>query len=124
VTFVLEGFAIFLAQLHSVSIGFPNAIIVSQFRIDISPTNVCRSSVHGKGLSRFWSCVEGYKGPMLVLLSAFCNGGADNVHADRRWGIGVLTEEGFENKDTFYGSSGFLCATNPIFHMLQPFGMM
>ncbi|TVU16463.1 hypothetical protein EJB05_40029, partial [Eragrostis curvula] len=81
-----------------------------------------RSSVHGKGLSRFWSCVEGYKGPMLILLSAFSNGGSDNVDADRRWGIGVLTEEGFENKDTFYGSSGFLYATNPIFRMLQPSG--
>ncbi|XP_008667368.1 putative TLD family protein isoform X1 [Zea mays] len=81
-----------------------------------------RSSVHGKGLSRFWSCVEGYKGPMLILLSAFSKGGGENVDSDRRWVIGVLTEEGFENKDTFYGSSGFLCAAHPIFRMLPPSG--
>jgi len=81
-----------------------------------------RSSVHGKGLSRFWSGVEGYNGPMLILLSAFSKGGVKNVDSDRRWLIGVLTEEGFESKDTFYGSSGFLCATHPIFRMLPPSG--
>lgn len=84
---------------------------------------VCRSSVNGKGLSRFWSCVEGYKGPMLILLSAFSKSGGENVDSDRRWVIGVLTEEGFESKDTFYGSSGFLCAAHPIFRMLPPSGM-
>ncbi|PUZ49356.1 hypothetical protein GQ55_7G319300 [Panicum hallii var. hallii] len=81
-----------------------------------------RSSVHGKGLSRFWSGVEGYNGPMLILLSAFSKGGAENVDSGRRWVIGVLTEEGFESKDTFYGSSGFLCAVHPIFRMLPPSG--
>ncbi|EES13035.2 uncharacterized protein LOC8082554 isoform X1 [Sorghum bicolor] len=81
-----------------------------------------RSSVHGKGLSRFWSCVEGYKGPMLILLSAFSKSAGENVDSDRRWVIGVLTEEGFESKDTFYGSSGFLCAAHPIFRMLPPSG--
>jgi hypothetical protein len=85
--------------------------------------HVCRSSAHGRGLSRFWSCVEGYKGPALILLSAFSNGGSENVDANQRWGIGVLTEQGFENKDTFYGSSGFLCTTYPIFRMLLPSGM-
>uniref|UniRef100_A0A0E0DJK9 TLDc domain-containing protein n=1 Tax=Oryza meridionalis TaxID=40149 RepID=A0A0E0DJK9_9ORYZ len=29
--------------------------------------------------------------------------GGDNVDADQRWGIGILTEEGLQNKDTFYG---------------------
>ncbi|XP_066346206.1 uncharacterized protein [Miscanthus floridulus] len=81
-----------------------------------------RSSVHGKGLSRFLSRVEGYKGPMLILLSAFSKSGGENVDSDRRWVIGVLTEEGFESKDTFYGSSGFLCAAHPIFRMLPPSG--
>ncbi|VAH37309.1 unnamed protein product [Triticum turgidum subsp. durum] len=47
---------------------------------------------------------------------------SENVDAGRKWGIGVLTEDGFENKDTFYGSSGFLCATYPIFRMLLPSG--
>ncbi|KAI5010573.1 uncharacterized protein LOC123428012 [Hordeum vulgare subsp. vulgare] len=81
-----------------------------------------RSLLHGKGLSRFWSCVEGYKGPALILISAFSNAGSDNVDAGQKWGIGILTEDGFENKDTFYGSSGFLCATYPIFRMLLPSG--
>jgi hypothetical protein len=91
--------------------------------VNPDPEHVCRSSAHGRGLSRFWSCVEGYKGPALILLSAFSNGGGENVDAGQRWGIGVLTEQGFENKDTFYGSSGFLCATYPIFRMLLPSGM-
>jgi len=60
---------------------------------------------------------------MLILLSAFSKGGVQNVDSDRRWLIGVLTEEGFESKDTFYGSSGFLCAAHPIFRMLPPSGM-
>lgn len=81
-----------------------------------------RSSVHGKGLSRFWSCVEGYKGPVLILLSAFSRSGGDNVDTDQRWGIGILTEEGLQNKDTFYGSSASLCSTYPIFRMLPPSG--
>lgn len=60
---------------------------------------------------------------MLILLSAFSKGGVENADSGRRWMIGVLTEEGFESKDTFYGSSGSLCAAHPIFRMLHPSGM-
>ncbi|KAJ8538288.1 hypothetical protein K7X08_014828 [Anisodus acutangulus] len=44
-----------------------------------------RSSLHGKGLNRCWSNVEGYNGPLLILISAH------EVNNDaRRWIIGVL----------------------------------
>ncbi|KAL7086006.1 hypothetical protein ACP275_14G312000 [Erythranthe tilingii] len=77
-----------------------------------------RSSVHGKGLNRFWSNVEGYNGPLLVLIAASCEDG-DNT---RRWVIGALTHQGFENKDSFYGTSGSLYALSPIFRALTTSG--
>ncbi|KAI5004620.1 hypothetical protein ZWY2020_031863 [Hordeum vulgare] len=43
-----------------------------------------RSMLHGKGLSRFWSCVEGYKGPTLIQISAFSNAGSDNVDGGQK----------------------------------------
>ncbi|KAK4349018.1 hypothetical protein RND71_031773 [Anisodus tanguticus] len=59
-----------------------------------------RSSLHGKGLNRFWSNVEGYNGPLLILISAH------EVNNDaRRWIIGVLIQQGLENYETFYGTS-------------------
>ncbi|GJN01429.1 hypothetical protein PR202_ga18695 [Eleusine coracana subsp. coracana] len=112
------AWAISLSLRNKLSEKFLSASVIGMDTDDL----LYRSSVHGKGLSRFWSCVEGYKGPMLILLSAISGSGADNIDAGRKWGIGVLTEEGFDNKDTFYGSSGYLCATNPIFRMIQPSG--
>ncbi|KAK1686318.1 hypothetical protein QYE76_047166 [Lolium multiflorum] len=111
-----RAWAISLSVRNALSEKFLSASVIGMDTEDL----LYRSSAHGRGLSRFWSCVEGYKGPALILLSAF--GGGENVDADQRWGIGVLTEQGFENKDTFYGSSGFLCATYPIFRMLLPSG--
>ncbi|XP_076952824.1 uncharacterized protein LOC143626717 [Bidens hawaiensis] len=73
-----------------------------------------RSSLHGKGLSRFWSNVEGYNGPILVLISAMLE--------DHSWSIGALTNQGFENKETFYGSSGSLYAISPVFNHLTSSG--
>ncbi|KAM0893183.1 hypothetical protein ACQ4PT_025273 [Festuca glaucescens] len=113
-----RAWAISLSVRNALSEKFLSASVIGMDTEDL----LYRSSAHGRGLSRFWSCVEGYKGPALILLSAFSNGGGENVDADQRWGIGVLTEQGFENKDTFYGSSGFLCATYPIFRMLLPSG--
>ncbi|CAO2044112.1 unnamed protein product [Urochloa humidicola] len=114
-----RAWAIALSLRNKLSEKFLSASVIGMDTEDL----LYRSSVHGKGLSRFWSGVEGYKGPMLILLSAFSKGGVENVDSDRRWVIGVLTEEGFESKDTFYGSSGFLCAAHPIFRMLAPSGM-
>ncbi|KAK9112995.1 hypothetical protein Scep_020514 [Stephania cephalantha] len=78
-----------------------------------------RSSLHGKGLNRFWSNIEGYSGPMLILVS----GNSPEVESSiGRWVIGVLTQQGFENKDVFYGSSGELYAISPVFHVFPPSG--
>ncbi|KAJ0966947.1 hypothetical protein J5N97_023864 [Dioscorea zingiberensis] len=80
-----------------------------------------RLSIHGKGLTRFWSNVEGYHGPLLILLSA----SSANTHEGsgaQKWIVGILTEQGFENRDTFYGSSGNLYAISPIFRVLSPSG--
>uniref|UniRef100_A0ACD5UVQ8 Uncharacterized protein n=2 Tax=Avena sativa TaxID=4498 RepID=A0ACD5UVQ8_AVESA len=113
-----RAWAISLSVRNTLSEKFLSASVIGMDTEDL----LYRSSAHGRGLSRFWSCVEGYKGPALILLSAFSNGGGENVDAGQRWGISVLAEQGFENKDTFYGSSGFLCATYPIFRMLLPSG--
>uniref|UniRef100_A0A7N0R9P9 TLDc domain-containing protein n=1 Tax=Kalanchoe fedtschenkoi TaxID=63787 RepID=A0A7N0R9P9_KALFE len=76
-----------------------------------------RSSYHGKGMNRFWSNVEGYNGPVLILISA-CSEDTN----DRRWIIGVQTQQGFENHDSFYGSSGCLYAVSPVFHAFAASG--
>ncbi|KAK9108979.1 hypothetical protein Sjap_017039 [Stephania japonica] len=73
-----------------------------------------RSSLHGKGLNRFWSNIEGYNGPMLILVSASSPEVESSIG---RLVIGVLTQQGFENKDVFYGSSGDLYAISPVFHV-------
>uniref|UniRef100_A0A0E0PFA0 TLDc domain-containing protein n=1 Tax=Oryza rufipogon TaxID=4529 RepID=A0A0E0PFA0_ORYRU len=114
-----RAWAISLSLRNTLSEKFLSASVIGMDTEDL----LYRSSVHGKGLSRFWSCVEGYKGPVLILLSAFSRSGGDNVDTDQRWGIGILTEEGLQNKDTFYGSSASLCSTYPIFRMLPPSGM-
>ncbi|XP_042493468.1 uncharacterized protein LOC122073040 [Macadamia integrifolia] len=81
-----------------------------------------RSAIHGKGLSRFWSNIEGYHGPLLILISANsedAHGCDGNV---RRWVIGILTEQGFENRDVFYGNSGCLYSISPVFHVFSSSG--
>ncbi|XP_057766073.1 uncharacterized protein LOC130986631 isoform X2 [Salvia miltiorrhiza] len=70
-----------------------------------------QSSVDGKGLNRFWSRVGGYNGPSLILISA-----CEQKSNARPWIIGALTDEGFENKDIYYGTSGSLYAISPVFH--------
>ncbi|KAK1421029.1 hypothetical protein QVD17_23077 [Tagetes erecta] len=83
-------------------------------RDEVKENLLYRSSLHGKGLSRFWSNVEGYNGPILVLISATAE--------DHSWSIGALTHQGFENKDTFYGKSGSLYAISPVFGHLTSSG--
>lgn len=95
------------------------------FSADIVGTDenlLYRSSTHGKGLNRFWSNVEGYHGPLLVLISANSEDAYQDNNKARKWIIGALTQQGFENKDTFYGSSGNLYAISPIFHVFSPSG--
>lgn len=81
---------------------------------------MCRSNLHGRGLNRFWSNVEGYQGPLLILISATSGDGSANK---RNWIVGALTHQGFENRDLFYGSSASLYAISPVFHVYPPTGM-
>ncbi|OVA12852.1 TLDc [Macleaya cordata] len=80
------------------------------------------SSLHGKVLNRFWSSVDGYHGPLLVLVSASSIESSEGDSSAGRWVIAVLTGQGCENKDVFYGSSGYLYAISPIFHVFSPSG--
>ncbi|XP_028797840.1 uncharacterized protein LOC114753327 [Neltuma alba] len=81
-----------------------------------------RSSAHGKGLNRFWSHVEGYNGPLLILIAASSGQTHEGSSVVTKWVIGALTNQGFENKDLFYGSSGCLYAISPVFHVFPPSG--
>ncbi|CAL8995592.1 unnamed protein product [Prunus brigantina] len=81
-----------------------------------------RSSLHGRGLNRFWSNIEGYQGPLLMLFSATSGDASDSRANERKWTVGALTNQGFENKDLFYGSSGNLYAIIPVFHVYLPTG--
>ncbi|KAK6939365.1 TLDc domain, partial [Dillenia turbinata] len=73
-------------------------------------------------LNRFWSNIEGYYGPLLMLVSASSGDGQESNDSVNRWIIGVLTEKGFENRDQYYGGSGNLYAISPVFHVFPPFG--
>ncbi|KAG5035925.1 hypothetical protein JHK87_010835 [Glycine soja] len=81
-----------------------------------------RSSTHGRGLGRFWSHVEGYKGPLLILIAASSGDAHEGNSIDRKWVIGALTDQGLENKDIFYGNSGCLYSIDPVFHVFPPTG--
>ncbi|CAK7346244.1 unnamed protein product [Dovyalis caffra] len=81
-----------------------------------------RSSLHGRGLSRFWSNIEGYLGPLLILISATSGDANEDSTNSRKWIIGALTHQGFENRDVFYGTSGTLFAISPVFHVFSPSG--
>lgn len=83
-----------------------------------------RASVHGRGLSRFWSNVEGYNGPILLLISAMVanSSEADNRMTSNKWIIGILSEQGLESRDVYFGSSAYLFAIDPIFRAFPPSG--
>ncbi|KAI4345120.1 hypothetical protein L6164_012277 [Bauhinia variegata] len=89
---------------------------------DMDDNLVYRSSIHGRGLNRFWSRVEGYKGPLLILVAANSGDAQEGSSIDRNWVVGALTDQGFENKDMFYGSSGCLYALSPAFHVFPSTG--
>ncbi|KAM6574261.1 hypothetical protein CsatA_022588 [Cannabis sativa] len=81
-----------------------------------------RSSLHGRGLNRLWSNVEGYQGPLIMLISSHLGGASEGNDTEKKCIIGVLTHQGFENKDTFYGSSGSIYAIQPVFHAYSSTG--
>lgn len=90
--------------------------------IDIERLLHYRSSTHGRGLGRFWSHVEGYRGPLLILIAASSGDAHEGNSIDRKWVIGALTDQGLENKDIFYGNSGCLYSIGPVFHVFPPTG--
>lgn len=92
--------------------------IMSVSHSSILPNLIYRSSQHGKGLNRFWSQVEGYNGPSLILVS----GSLKQDGSDQGFIIGAFTNQGFENRDSFYGSSGALYAVKPLFRSFFPTG--
>ncbi|CAN1824383.1 hypothetical protein LINPERHAP1_LOCUS30753 [Linum perenne] len=81
-----------------------------------------RSSVHGKGMNRFWSNVEGYHGPLLILVSATSGDSHEESSVAKKWVIGALTQQGLENKDQFYGTSATLYSIFPVFHAFPSSG--
>lgn len=89
--------------------------------LSIHSVQICRSSLHGKGLNRFWSNIDGYHGPVLMLFAA-SSGYSEGGTNSRRWIIGALTQQGFENKDMFYGGNGNLYALSPVFHSYSASG--
>lgn len=82
----------------------------------------CRSSVHGRGLNRFWSNIEGYQGPLFVVVHAASGDTHDDSTNELKWTVGVLTFQGFENRDLFYGSGGNIYALRPVFHVYSATG--
>ncbi|XP_077220878.1 TLD-domain containing nucleolar protein [Tasmannia lanceolata] len=90
--------------------------------IGTSENLLYRSSLHGKGLSRFWSNVEGYHGSLLILIAASSIDANESDSNAQSWVIGILTQQGLESRDAFYGSSGYLYAISPIFHVFPPSG--
>lgn len=84
----------------------------------------CRSSLHGRGLNRFWSNIEGYQGPLFVAVHAVSQDTRDDCTNELKWTVGVLTFQGFENKDLFYGSGGNIYALSPVFHAYPAAGRM
>ncbi|KAJ7966843.1 TLD domain-containing protein [Quillaja saponaria] len=44
-----------------------------------------RSSIHGRGLNRFWSNIEGYRGPLLILVAAGSGDSHVGGNGIRKW---------------------------------------
>ncbi|XP_030446180.2 uncharacterized protein LOC115668977 isoform X2 [Syzygium oleosum] len=91
-------------------------------RDKIEESLLYRSSLHGKGLNRFWSNTEGYLGPLLLLVSGYSGDSHETNTRDKKWVIGVLIQQGFESRDHFYGSPGNLYAIDPLFSAYLPSG--
>ncbi|VVB09255.1 unnamed protein product [Arabis nemorensis] len=100
-------------------------ILSSCFPCNSDETNenlLYRSYHHGKGMNRLWSNVEGYHAPILVIVSASCGVDHEGTSIERKWVIGAILQQGFENRDMFYGSSGNLFSISPVFHAFSSSG--
>ncbi|CAG7906455.1 hypothetical protein HID58_014992 [Brassica napus] len=81
-----------------------------------------RSYHHGKGMNRLWDNVQGYHAPILLLVSASGGVEQEGSSSERKWVIGAILQQGFQNRDTFYGSSGNLFSISPVFHAFSSSG--
>ncbi|KAK7350865.1 hypothetical protein VNO77_09885 [Canavalia gladiata] len=115
-----RAWAISITQKSSVNEEISRAFISNGGGMD--DNLIYRSSAHGRGLNRFWSCVEGYRGPLLILVAASSGDAHDRNSINRKWVVGALTDQGFENKDIFYGNSGCLYSISLEFHVFPPTG--
>ncbi|KMS99635.1 hypothetical protein BVRB_1g022040 [Beta vulgaris subsp. vulgaris] len=113
-----RAWAISLSQRSSISEEMLRICFSSNTDV-IEESLLYRSYAHGKGLNRFWSNVDGYHGPLLLLLSATSG---ESSESSRKWIIGALTQQGFENRDAFYGSGGCLYSIFPVFHVFSASG--
>lgn len=68
--------------------------------------------------------MEGYKAPLLMLMSGTSTEGDNNEPRGEKWVVGALVPAGFENKGVFYGNSGScLFAISPHFLPLRSTGI-
>ncbi|WJX34624.1 hypothetical protein P8452_22723 [Trifolium repens] len=115
-----RAWAISITQRSTINEEISRAFISSGAGID--ENLIYRSSTHGRGLNRFWSHVEGYHGPLLILIAASSGNDHEGNSAIRKFILGALTNEGLENKDIFYGTTGCLYSLSPVFHVFPPSG--
>lgn len=73
-------------------------------------------------MNRLWDNVQGYHAPILLLVSASGGVEQEGTSSERKWVIGAILQQGFENRDTFYGSSGNLFSISPVFHAFSSSG--
>ena len=67
--------------------------------------------------------MEGYKAPVLMLISGTLTEGDNNELIGEKWVVGALVPGGFDNKEVFYGNSGCcLFAISPHFEPLRSTG--
>ncbi|CAM6100499.1 unnamed protein product [Calypogeia fissa] len=88
------------------------------------PNLLYRSSVNGRGMNRFWTCVQGYGGLTLFLVSASTTDEASSgTTQGQGFTLGALVPGGFTNKESFYGASGScLFSLDPVFLPMRSIG--
>ncbi|XP_062101766.1 uncharacterized protein LOC133807445 isoform X2 [Humulus lupulus] len=117
------AWAISLTMRNTISEELSRVCFLTNMEAEETDENLLyRSSLHGRGLNRLWSNVEGYQAPLLMLISSHLEGASESSNTEKKCIIGVLTHQGFENKDTFYGSSGSIYAVHPVFHAYSSTG--
>eukprot|EP00249_Psilotum_nudum_P014726 c24970_g1_i2 orf=227-1717(+) len=84
-----------------------------------------RSTIHGRGMNRFWAQVDGYHGALLILIAVIPTQGEESPSAGEKINVGAILKNGFENKDSYYGSPGnCLFGLSPAFIPLRCTGIM